>query len=270
MSASLWPAFVAELDRWSATGLTLRLWLRDDDAIAPTPALSRLAALAERFGAPVLLAVIPMQAEPALAQALRSMPALLPCQHGCHHRNQAPPGAKKSEFPAARGAEAVDAEIALARARLTDLLADALLPVFVPPWNRIDPAHAARLPALGFAGLSCFRDDVIPQEQGPARLPTHLDVMDWKRGRVGRAHDDLLAELLGLLARRREAGAGASAAGGALGVLLHHRDHDDTVWSFLDTLLKRVAAHPSVSVADPRDLLADAGRRSWIGRDGRL
>ena len=86
MSASLpdstWLPLAAELDRWSEAGRQIRLWLRDDDAVAPTPALDRLSALGERFALPVLLAVIPAQAEPALAEALRDRPSLLPCQHG--------------------------------------------------------------------------------------------------------------------------------------------------------------------------------------------
>ena len=56
------PAATAELARWRAEGLSLPIWWRDDDAIAPTPALERLLALAEQFEAPLHLAVIP---EPA-------------------------------------------------------------------------------------------------------------------------------------------------------------------------------------------------------------
>ncbi|PZO01797.1 MAG: polysaccharide deacetylase, partial [Hyphomicrobiales bacterium] len=81
-SDDIWLPLQAELDRWSEAGLTIRLWLRDDDAVAPSPALDRLADVGERFALPVLLAVIPMLAEPALASAMRAMPALLPCQHG--------------------------------------------------------------------------------------------------------------------------------------------------------------------------------------------
>ena len=98
MSASLpdstWLPLAAELDRWSEAGRQIRLWLRDDDAVAPTPALDRLWLLGERFALPVLLAVIPMQAEPALAEALHDRPSLLACQHGCRHVNHAPAGQK--------------------------------------------------------------------------------------------------------------------------------------------------------------------------------
>ncbi len=251
MTAEHWQALSRELDRWSNDGRRLRLWLRDDDAIAPSHALDRLCALAERFSAPVLLAVIPMLAEPALAPALRAMPLLRPCQHGVWHRNHAPAGGKKSEFGPDRDAQAMDAEIALGSRRLAELLGPAVLPVFVPPWNRIDPGHAARLPALGFAGLSCFRGYRLGPQGGPRLLNTHVDVMDWQGGRVGRAPADLLGEIAAWLAAARETGT----QNAELGLLLHHRDHDETVWSFLAELLN-AAAHPAVNLADPGLLLA--------------
>lgn len=254
-AAALWSPLADELERWQAASRRLRLWLRDDDAVGPTPALDRLNACAERFGLPVLLAVIPMLAEPALARSLREMPALLPCQHGCWHINHAPAGAKKSEFGPDRPPQEVDTEIVKASRHLRDLLGEAVLPVFVPPWNRIDRGHAARLPALGFAGLSCFRDHRHGPDGGPLLLNTHVDVMDWQGGRMGRKHADLIAEITGLLARWREEPQGPD----TLGLLLHHRDHDETAWAFLDDLLARTAHHPAVMLTDPRRLLGPFG-----------
>lgn len=249
--ATLWRPLQAELDRWSATGRQVRLWLRDDDAIAPSPALDRLAALGERFELPVLLAVIPMLAEPALAPTLRAMPFLLPCQHGCWHRNHAPAGGKKSEFGLLREADAIRTEIDQARRRLADLFGPALLPVFVPPWNRIDPAHAALLPGLGFAGLSCFRGFGLGPAVGLHLANTHLDIMDWSGGRIGRSPQDLVAEACQLLADQRIETAGD----GELGLLLHHRDHDSTAWTFLDAFFGPTCRHPAIIPTNPRELL---------------
>ncbi|MDP3408536.1 polysaccharide deacetylase family protein [Bosea sp. (in: a-proteobacteria)] len=247
---SLWRPLQVELDRWSVAGRAIKLWLRDDDAVAPSPALNRLAALGERFALPVLLAVIPMLAEPALAASLRAMPLLLPCQHGCWHRNHAPASARKSEFGLQRPAEELRAEIDEARLRLEDLLGPALLPVFVPPWNRIDPAHAALLPGLGFAGLSCFRGFGLGPSGGPHLANTHLDIMDWGGGRIGRTPQDLVAEACRLLAGQRDATAGDA----ELGLLLHHRDHDATAWAFLDSFLGWTRHHPAIVPTDPRHL----------------
>ncbi|BCB18275.1 polysaccharide deacetylase family protein [Bosea sp. ANAM02] len=255
MKAPHWQPLALELDQWSAAGRKIDLWLRDDDAVAPSPALDRLSELAERLAAPILLAVIPLLAEPALAAALRDMPLLRPCQHGATHRNHAPAGSKKSEFGAEREAADVDAEIAQGRRRLHDLLGDALLPIFVPPWNRIAQSHAARLGELGFAGLSCFRGYRLGPDGGPRLLNTHVDVMDWRGGRVGRPVTDILAELVVLLAQQRQDEAGDI----ELGLLLHHRDHDDTAWSALSDILGAATAHPAIRSIDPGQLVVPPG-----------
>lgn len=254
MNATSWQALALELDRWSAAGRRIDLWLRDDDAVAPSPALDRLSDLTERFAAPVLLAVIPLLAEPALSATLRSKPLLRPCQHGATHRNHAPKGSKKSEFGAEREAAEVDAEIACGWQRLRDLLGDDTLPIFVPPWNRIAQDHAARLGALGFAGLSCFRGYRHGAAGGPLLLNTHIDIMDWYAGRIGRAAADILDELVVLLAQRRQGETGDI----ALGLLLHHRDHDEAAWTFLSDLM-HAAAHPAVRMIDPGILILPRG-----------
>lgn len=246
----VWQPLRTELDRWSEDGRQIRLWLRDDDAIAPSPALERLAALGERFDLPVLLAVIPMLAQPALAPALRTLTALLPCQHGCWHRDHEPPEAKKSEFGGDRPTELVRAEIQQARQRLGDLLGDTGLPVFVPPWNRIDPGHAALLPALGFVGLSCFRGSRLEPSGAPTLAHTHLDIMDWRAGRIGRPPQELATEACRLLAAMRA----GSPRDTAFGLLLHHRDHDAGAWAVLDSCLALFRGHPAVIPTDPRRL----------------
>ncbi|AMJ61884.1 polysaccharide deacetylase family protein [Bosea sp. PAMC 26642] len=253
MTDAIWQPLFAELDRWSAAGRTVRLWLRDDDAIAPSPALTRLARLSETFDIAILLAVIPLLAQPALPRELRAMPRLLPCQHGCRHKNHAPPGGKKSEFGRDRPDTIIRADIAAARQRLDDLFGPARLPVFVPPWNRIDPAVAAALPALGFTGLSCFRDFTLGATGGPVLANTHIDVMDWQGGRIGRQAPEVITEICATLAARRQ-----DSTDDRLGVLLHHRDHDDTVWNFLDGVLRVIRDHRAIALTDPQDLFPPA------------
>ena len=238
-----WSALLTELDRWAAAGKRLDLWLRDDDATAPSDQLDRLAALAERFAVPVLLASIPMLAQEALAKRLETAPLLLPCQHGVWHRNHAPPGENKSEFSLHRSLPAILAEIAAGRQRLSELFGESLLPAFVPPWNRVHQDVAAELPGLGFIHLSCFRNFALGPAGGPRLVNTDLDLIDWHHGRVGRQPGDLLAEMAELLATRRA----EPALSQPFGLLLHHHDHDSTVWDFLTKLLARLAGHAAVA-----------------------
>ena len=51
-----------ELDSWAEAGRVARFWWRDDDAIEPTPALSRLLDLGDTHGIEVAVAVVPATA----------------------------------------------------------------------------------------------------------------------------------------------------------------------------------------------------------------
>jgi hypothetical protein len=257
-----WAALLAELDRWAEAGKRLELWLRDDDATVPSDQLDRLVALAERFTVPVLLASIPMLAQETLARRLETAPLLRPCQHGSWHRNHAPAGEKKSEFRLHRPLPDILAEIAIGQQRLRQLFGDAVLPVFVPPWNRIHPDVAAELPGLGFAGLSCFRNFGLGPASGPRLVNTDLDLIDWHHGRVGRQPADLLAEMVGLLAENQA----KPEPGQPFGLLLHHHDHDSTTWNFLTNLLSRLSGHAAVAFSGP-DTLFGATTYSAMGLD---
>jgi hypothetical protein len=239
------------LDRWQAEGKALRLWLRDDDAVEPTEQLEQLIGLSTRFSVPILLAVIPMLAQPSLARRLDAALLLRPCQHGFRHQNHAPPGGK-AEFGPHRASEAMIAELAAGRRRLQELFGTRALPVFVPPWNRIDPPLVAQLPGLGFSGLSSFRTMSIPKTAGLTTVNADFDIIDWKAGRIGRTHVGLVEELLTRLRARRHDGHHDQ----PFGVLTHHLVHDATAWSFLADFLTVMCAHPTASVVDPADLFA--------------
>ena len=191
-----WTAVESELDRAYDAGRKLRVWLRDDDCVAVTPALERLASLCRHLDMPILLAVIPEPADPDLAGWMAEHPSVTPCQHGFAHRNHAVAGERARELGGLRPAEAVLDELARGRAKLQGLFAGRLSDILVPPWNRIDAELIPRLPALGFAALSTFGP---PEPGGLQRLNSDLDIIDWRHGRVGRPLDDLahkLAELL--------------------------------------------------------------------------
>jgi hypothetical protein len=262
MTDAAWSALSAELDSWSQAGKRLDLWLRDDDATMPSAQLDRLAALAERFTIPVLLASIPLLAQESLAKRLETAPLLLPCQHGARHRNHAPPGEKKSEFGLHRPLPDILAEIAAGRERLSELFDDRFLPVFVPPWNRIHPDVAAELPRLGFAGLSCFRNFALGPGGGPRLVNTDLDLIDWHHGRIGRQPADLLGEMVSLLAERRM----KPQSHQPFGLLLHHHDHDSITWGFLTNLLARLSGHAAVAFSGP-DALFGAATYLAMGLD---
>ena len=257
MSAAREAALAALAAR---AGDPLALWLRDDDATAPSPALDRLLALCGGAGVTPLLAVIPAPwdgppAGPALMRRLAAGPPVELAQHGFSHRNHAGPGEKKQELGPHRPAAAVLSDLARGRARLGALCGDALLPLLVPPWNRIAPAVVAGLPALGFAALSTFGPE--RPAAGLRVLNSRLDIMDW-RLRAGRPAEELWAAV----------GAAAAAGEAALGLLTHHLVHDAAAWAFLTDVLPATAASPGARWTTAGGLLwpEAAGRAMRPGR----
>ena len=235
-----WTALEREADAWRASGRVATLWWRDDDAAAPSPALSRLLAL--RPGCPLGLAVIPAAADAHLAAELTDPVDVL--VHGFAHANHAAPGERKSEYPAGRVAPD---ELRAGRERLESLFGNRVLPVFVPPWNRMGGDAAAVLPVAGYRTLSGYRG----RPAGPLpRLDTHVDLVDWRGGRRFAGDDAVLRALAGALAARRRAGDSRPT-----GVLSHHLVHDVAAWRFLERLLVWGEDAPGVRWVRPRDAL---------------
>ena len=207
------------------------LWWRDDDALAPTPALDRLLSLTGEVGAPLTLAVIPEGATEALARRLEGTDVAV-AVHGLAHRNHAPEGEKKAEFGAHRPLDALHADAARGRARIEALFGARALPLFVPPWNRMaegfDPGTAVS--AYG------------RRAPGGGRLDTHWDPVDWRGSRSwdGRS--------VGRLAALMDDPA-------PIGLLTHHLMHDEALWEGIAALVRHLTAR-GARWAAPRDLIA--------------
>lgn len=247
MTDASWRTLEDDLARGADAGVTTRFWLRDDDAVAVTPALERLVAVCENAAMPILLAVIPGGAEPALATWLANHPAVEPCQHGWRHLNHALPFERACELGGARSDEAVLADLARGRDRLGELFGARVRPVLVPPWNRIRPRLVPRLGPAGYAALSTFGRAV---GDGCPTLNCDLDLIDWRNGRRGRTPEDLCGKLRTLVAQTRR-------DGGPIGLLTHHLAHDDAAWHFLDLFFARVRDLPGVAFTSAMDELRE-------------
>ncbi len=243
-----WIELRRELDLWSAEGRVARLWLRDDDAVSATPALDRLLALSQLHSAPILLGVIPMLARPCLVRALLDCTHITVAMHGIRHENHAAADERKQELPIALGHEAILSRLKLGRARLTGHFGAAAGGWYIPPWNRIVTEAAALLPQTGFKALSCFSGagHTIP---GLSLHNTHLDLISWRTGRIGKPPSRVGAGLAAELALARADGFRP------VGVLAHHLDHDAAAWRSLSGLLTVTSCHPAVSWVAADDLL---------------
>jgi hypothetical protein len=235
-----WRAFEAELAAWGEEGRVATLWWRDDDAVAATPALDRLLAVTAEI--PLMLAAIPKPLEASLASRLAGTAAFV-VQHGFAHLNHRPPGQKACEIGLDRPKEVVEAELRAGQAILRDAFGARFRPWLVPPWNRIDPDLAARLPDLGYAGLSTFEP-----RRDPFRVNAHVDPIAWKAGRRFIGVEKTLNRLTEHLAARR---AGFVDREEPTGFLTHHLVHDAELWEFLGDLAAAAARCPSARWVDP-------------------
>ena len=213
--ALAWGRFAEEVARRKPV-----FWVRDDDAVALTPALAQLLSLSRKFHVPVALAVIPDLAEPDLFERLGDAAVL---QHGCDHRNRAAPGEKKTEFPAREGIPDALDRLRLAHERLVSMGGGKVLPVVAPPWNRMRRELAAALPGIGIHGFSGYgKEESIP---GVVQINTHVDIVAWKDGKrfIG---DEEAARLAMTYVLNEQ----------PVGWLTHHAVHDSDAWRFLERL----------------------------------
>lgn len=226
------------LNSVAEAGRTIDIWWRDDDATMPSPALDELLDAARRHGVPLALAVIPEPAVPALAERLASEPdATVVFQHGYAHRNHAPKGEKAAELGAHRPADSVLAELSGGRRKLDDLFGPRFLPVLTPPWNRIGDEVAARRGEAGLKGLTTF---ARMHADDPACINTHIDIIDWKGGRVFAGYAKMLKVI------EEEIGRRGGPAPEPLGLLTHHLDHDAGCRAFIELFLSVATDHPAV------------------------
>ncbi|MEJ8310910.1 polysaccharide deacetylase family protein [Agrobacterium larrymoorei] len=237
------------LDSFADRGAAADLWLRDDDATEPTPALDKLLALSERYAVPMTLAVIPQPTGGALAKRLESSERIDIAVHGWAHRNHAGPAEKKRELGLHRPTDTVLAELQSGFEKLQNLFPSRFTPMLVPPWNRIDPDIVDGLPALGYRALSVYG----PEKTAPLfLLNTHVDIIDWRGTRGGKDHDLLFAET----AERMVV---AEQGTRTTGILTHHLDHDEAAWTFLDRLFSLTANHPGCRWRSAGSLVEKAG-----------
>ena len=236
---------IAELDRCAGAGHRVAFWLRDDDAVTSTPALDRLLSLTGQWNVPVVLAVIPKPAEPALAGRIAGASVRI-ALHGFAHRNHAGPGEKKQELGSHRPTATVLDEVARGRDRLEALFAGQSISMLVPPWNRISADLVAHLPGLGLRWLSTFGPE--PPSMPAAdlmRIDCQLDIMDWRTRRSHPA-DVLTTRLVELVRQRRR-------TPGPIGILTHHLVHDEAAWTFLADLFRLIADHEAATWDWPVD-----------------
>lgn len=232
-SVSAFDPLREEFKLWQQSGRRCSLWWRDDDLVADTPALRRMAELAQRHQVPVLVAVIPGQAADTLAEDTAAMSMLSFCQHGWQHQNHESAGTP-SEFGTARPLEEVAEDLRRGYERMAQLFGSRFFPVFVPPWNRVREDALPLLRQVGLYGVSQHTGQPAATAVLPA-FDTHVDILQWAPAppMLCRPVDELVERLVAILREWRS----QSDPMPPLGLLTHHRPMQDDAWAFMEQLI---------------------------------
>jgi len=240
------------LDAIDAAPAGVAFFLRDDDAGWDDAALFALLEVTGRAGVPIDLAVIPHACSAALAEALCARKDAAPDligvhQHGWTHFNHERIG-RKCEFGASRNANEQRDDLYTGRERLRAAFGSRLDAMFTPPWNRCSADTPPLLAELGYSALSRSRG-AAPQQSLP-ELPVDVDWCKQLR----------LAEKPGDDGGRRIAVelAARVAAGGPVGLMLHHAQMNAADLALLDELFRATRRNPQARWMPMRELIGGA------------
>jgi hypothetical protein len=209
-----------------------------------------LQSITNRYGVKIGLALIPGLLEPDLVSFVHvGARDFYPMCHGWRHINHGA-GNNPCEFGNGRprAAARADAERAL---HTFCRHFPGVPPIFVPPFNRIDAAMVRELARLGFVGLSGSQRPLerrvarlidrfewtpvinLARSEFLPRIDAQIDLIDWKSGSARDACD--VAEML--VAQLRLRRKGFLTLHSPIGLLTHHRVHDEKIWHLLESVV---------------------------------
>ncbi len=241
-----------ELEKWSDTGKVAEFWWRDDDAQKPTAQLERLLTISDRHQAAVSLATIPHGVQTSLAEVLSGSDLVSILQHGFSHRNYAPATERKMELGWHRPGEQILEQIQSGLSDLKALFGERLVPVLVPPWNRIDLRVVKRLEKAGLRGLSTLGPRKQSHaDEGLKQVNVHVDIINWKQGRCFAGERNCMEQIVAHLSAKRE---GRADPDEPTGIMSHHLVHDAGSWAFLDEMFGFLVSQPGTCLLGARKI----------------
>ena len=143
------------------------IFFRADDVGVPGRNFTRLVELFQGHQVPLTMAVVPAWLTKPRWQGILEL-----CgnrrdlwgwvQHGWRHQNYELRG-KKQEFGPSRPLSQKRKDLKLGFNRLSVMMAENFLPVFIPPWNRCDQETLSVLPELGYEDMEISDGEMASQ-----------------------------------------------------------------------------------------------------------
>lgn len=233
------PAYILNrvLDSFAASSQA-QVFFRADDIAIPSGNQHRLLQLFSHFEVPLCAAMVPAWMNESRWESIcvnvQDKHHLFSWhQHGWVHTNHETTG-KKHEFGPGSTADRKRRDISRGRDKLERILGRQFLPVFTPPWNRMDLETLHILKDLGFAAISRYSHAKPPTLTGLPDFPASVDLHTRKEATPQESLDSFLRELE------------ASLSHGTVGFMLHHQRMSQNAFSFLEELLPRLGHQPGL------------------------
>lgn len=240
----------AELENWiSDKGEPRQVWWRDDDTGRDTVALQGLLSLRRKLGVPLVVSVVPSWISQECAEALSTESDVYVAQHGWDHVDRSLPSQKSIELGGRSDAAFVLGNLRRGAAVLQRMRLPRLLPLLVPPWNRIADDVLAGLCPMGFQSVSTFVRDKRGVDFGLRHINCHVDPIVWREGKRLMSAAELAEVTIRQLEREGRQ---------PIGLLTHHLDMNDEAFDRVAAYLSALAEHPLVDFVDPRELFGNA------------
>ncbi len=248
----MFSQLIEELKKWSDGGQVAEFWWRDDDAQKLCVQLERLLAISDRYQVEVSIATIPDGMQASLVEVLSGRKYVNVLQHGFSHKNYAPITERKMELGWHRSGEQIIRQIRSGFIDLQDLFGEQLVPVMVPPWNRIDKRVVENLRMVGLRGLSTLG----PREQkfaveGLRQANVHVDIINWKQGRCFAGENNCIEQIITHLGAKRKGWVDPEEP---TGIMSHHLVHDSECWGFLDELFDFLVNQSATCLTSARNI----------------
>jgi hypothetical protein len=231
------------------------IFFRADDVAIPSAKQDQLLQLFARQDTPLCAAIVPawlnLSRWDTVCRQVHGKHHLFAWhQHGWNHRNHQSAGEKKQEFGPAATSQQKYRNIVRGRDKLVDIIGEHFLPVFTPPWNRLDQDTLHILKELGFRAISRYRSAKFASLPGLPDLPANVDLHTRKEASADAGWQVFLSELDQALAT------------GLAGLMIHHQRMNAAAFAFLDALLPSIRNHPGIRLCHYRHLLEDLPRQS--------